>query len=257
MAATTGMALAREVLATQASNIGSTIGSRLRAKRRQTRPTAKKAAATAVDLSHKLQIYSQATLRCRQYKDFFFLDLPGKVRSDIYKALFADHAIPVCSFNKSHLDEFARDERCQILMTCKTIAKEAASYLYYFTKWRINSTSALSYLTWHDVHPTKLANITSLTLTHLELVGELYQRLGKFRSLQRLVIDVPHEFKLRVPGKRNRDDQQRLVRLIMGRKEYLGDIHPFIFHKRNWTVMLIVHINYSLDYPEVSTLTPF
>jgi hypothetical protein len=225
------------------------IGSRLRSDKRQN------AAATADDLSHRLQVYSQATIRCRQYKDFFFLDLPDKIRFDIYKALFADHVISVCSFNKSHLDEFARDERCQILMTSKTIAKEAALYLYYFTKWRINSIPALNYLTWHDVHPTKLANITSLTLTKLELIGELYPRFRKFRALQRLIIDVPHEFKIRLAGKRNRDDQQRLVRLIMGRREYLGDIHPFIFHKRSWSVLLILHVTYTLDEPEVSTRT--
>jgi hypothetical protein len=90
-----------------------------------------------------LTTYSKAVKRCRRESRFIFLDLPGAVRFQIYYELFCGHTIQVCSFNKDHSGDFGKNERCQILLTCKKIATEASSY----GEFSHSSLSTQTYLT--------------------------------------------------------------------------------------------------------------
>ena len=66
-----------------------------------------------------------ATLRSRNHHGFFFLDLPKRVRMSIYAYLFSEEPVTVCGFRKDHSGSFSVDERCQILMTSKSVNREA------------------------------------------------------------------------------------------------------------------------------------
>lgn len=99
--------------------------------------------------------YIEAVARCRRYHKFFFLDLPKPIRCAIYAELFSSSTIQVCSWLKEHEGPLAENERCQILLTCRTICMEATGYLYYYTRWKFTSQSSLLYFTWPDVDPAR------------------------------------------------------------------------------------------------------
>jgi hypothetical protein len=90
--------------------------------------TPQSAALISIMSSSATKEYLKAVARCRKFHKVYFLDLPKPIRLRIYTELFSHNTIQVCSFAKEHNGDFGENERCQILLTCKAISKEAVAH---------------------------------------------------------------------------------------------------------------------------------
>lgn len=112
-----------------------------------------------------LKSYSKAVARCRKLHKFLFLYLPKPLRLRIYTELFSNNTIQVCSFAKEHDGEFGENERCQILLTCRTIAEEACGYgKFILSRWKVHVTPKSRHF-WLPFM-CKSANIATVSLAY-------------------------------------------------------------------------------------------
>ena len=200
--------------------------------------------------------YERAVRRCRLTHKFFFLALPIPVRMLIYTEFFLGNTVEVCSWLKTHQGPFAAQERCQMLMTCSTIHREAIPYFYYFSRWRFNSMATLQYFTW----PTGgyrhcCSSIAKLTFTESDTLHEFSKHIAKFRQLQFITLDVASEFKvftMRRPT--NRVEREAFINSLVSRGYYRDRCHPYLYIQRTWDVYMTVDVTYDNGYREVLQL---
>ena len=190
--------------------------------------------------------HTNAVTRCRRLHNFYFLDLPESIRCLIYMELFHDNTIDVCGFNKSHLGEYAENERCQILLTCKTVLREAWCYFYFYSKWKFTKVSSLIYFTWPDVCCTKWGNVTSITFTRAELLSYFMNfHVDKFPRLQRLVLDAPDEVRVRFPRRPKRAQYPAFVRTIISGHNYATLVGQHVCPQRKWRFYVVIRMQYA------------
>lgn len=199
--------------------------------------------------------HGKAVARCRRLHGFFFLDLPKPIRNNIYTHLFSDNTIQVCSWAKEYDGDFDGSERCQILLTCRTIAKEAGAHLYFHTRWKFASISSLLYFTWHDVHPILWTNVTTIIFTRTDILPEFMRHLDKFGRLRSLTIDSPSDFCFNLFRRPKVDELGGFVAYILSSREYLIDIHPYTFIHRKWDVCIAIKAIYGNTQEEASLLS--
>lgn len=198
--------------------------------------------------------YLKAIARCRKRPRFYFLDLPVAVRQYIYQKLFVGNTVTVCSWLKSHEGDFAPTERCQILLTCRTIWQEAEPYLYYYSIWKFRGASPLQYFTWPDVSTTKWANLTNIVLTRTDSLPTFSRHLHKFCKLQRLVLNVAAEFKVYIERRPQPHERCTLVESIFERRLYREHVHQHIYIQRKWEVCICLHVQYGDRTEDVCTI---
>jgi hypothetical protein len=193
-----------------------------------------RAASKKIDVRE--QEYLKALVRCRAEHDFFFLDLPKSVRQQIYGLLFSGPPFPVCSFAKdgslSARDPWPAAARAQVLCTSKAIYKEAVLHLYRHTNWVFSSSNALSYFTWHDVHPAKLGAVALVTLTNLDALRDFQKVSDHLIDLRELIIDCGGpNVRRRNPLPDHPNAHTHFAKRIKNMDFYKTDVQPHILDK--------------------------
>lgn len=199
-----------------------------------------------------LAAYRTAVKNCRSFHCFFFFDLPRPVRLEIYRHFFSNNTIQVCSFAKEYEGEFGENERCQLLLTSKRTFREACNSLYFYTRWKFVSVSALSYFTWHDVRPCYWKSVKHITLTNLDAVVEFGLHEEKFANLHTLIIDTPDHFPIRARRRPRKTEQQGFVRAFVERRDFQYRVHPYIYFDRDWKVCITATVDYGRGDKEAS-----
>lgn len=203
--------------------------------------------------------YLRAVGRCRRTHEFYFLDLPKSIRNLIYQELWLGNTVNACSWLKDHEGEFAEEERCQLLLTCRAIRQEATGWFYFLSRWKFRSISSFQYFTWPDkACEQRWANITKITLSNVDILEEFQKHVQKFKKLQMLTIDTPHQFLCRASRRaRGPVEQQVFVTSILSQPYYVNTFQPYLFVYRKWEASIVIQITYDFGLSEVcASLNP-
>ncbi|KPI34323.1 uncharacterized protein AB675_7427 [Cyphellophora attinorum] len=200
-------------------------------------------------------LYQRAVNKCRRQHKFFFLSLPLPIRKLVYTALWLGNTVQVATWLKSHGEDFADRETCQLLLTCRQINKEAKPFYYYFSRWKFVSISTLNHFTWPTARWPPWSHITKVSLTKVNILEEFSKHLSKFRNLQLLTLDMPDEFRVRTPRRaRDEGECRAFVRSLLTRRFYRNNFHEHLYIQRNWDVHLVIHVTY--DTIDLETIHP-
>jgi hypothetical protein len=112
--------------------------------------------------------------------------------------------------------------------------------------------SALSYFTWHDVHPTKRMNVKHVILTKFNILPEFDEHLDKFDRLNVLLIDSPFAFSVKPKkGRPKKSDEQNFIRYLQTKYEFCHRVFPYVCAPRSYEVRMTVHVDYGRNVEEV------
>jgi hypothetical protein len=198
-------------------------------------------------LQEKENEMAAALIRVHKTHLFRFLDLPKKIRTRIYSFIFAANIVTVCSYNKDRTSQFhSSDERCQILLTCQAIYKEAYRVYYRHSDWKFTKVSSLNYMAWGD-GGAKLQLIQNVIITNRDVVAISEDYLHLFQNLKNLIVDFPTKLKLQKPLKQQ--DHARIVRRVKNGEWYKTMVGVYLptAGKRNFNIKVGVQISHGDD----------